>query len=161
MEAAFVQASESAVFGKLAKNGTLQLGRGGRFRVSYTKGIVLVSDGAQLIQYDPATRTAQRMDLKAATQEMPLLNVLVDPASIETYYTVRGEDERRVILEPKRKDLPKVAVEGQGSFLRRILWTDPTGAQQTLDLTQPRTPARDFPPSTFVFTAPAGTRWIR
>jgi outer membrane lipoprotein-sorting protein len=161
MEATFIQESESAVFGKLTKEGTLQLGHGGRFRVSYTKGIVLVSDGIQLIQYDPATRTAQRMDLRTATREMPLLNVLVDPASIESFYTVRGDGESRVTLEPKRKELPKVMIEGSGTFLRRIAWTDPTGAQQTLDLKQPRSPKRDFPPATFIFTAPAGTRWIQ
>ncbi len=161
MESPFVQESESAVFGKLAKEGLLQLGRSGRFRVGYTKGIILVSDGVQLIQYDPSTRTAQRMDLQAATREMPLLNVLVDPASIESYYSIKGDGEARVILDPKRKDLPKVVVEGSGTFLRRIAWTDPTGAQQTLELKRPSTPKRDFPAATFTFTAPAGTRWIQ
>lgn len=161
MESAFTQESESAVFGKLTKEGTLQLGRGGRFRVNYTKGITLVSDGTQLIQYDPATRTAQRMDLQNATREMPLLNVLVDPASIVSFYTVKGDGESRVILEPRRKELPKVMIEGSGTFLRRIAWTDPTGAQQTLELKRPNTPKRDFPAATFTFTAPAGTRWIQ
>lgn len=161
MEASFVQESESAVFGKLAKEGILQIGRGGRFRVSYTGGIVLVSDGTQLVQYDPATRTAQRMDLQTATREMPLLNVLVDPASIEAYYTVKGDGETRVVLDPRRKDLPSVTVEGSGAFLHRMSWTDATGAEQTLELKRPSTPKRDFPPATFTFTAPTGTRWLQ
>ncbi len=161
MEAAFVQESESAVFGKLTKEGSLQLSRGGRFRVAYTKGIILVSDGTQLIQYDPAAKTAQRMDLRTATRDMPLLNVLADPASLEAYYTTKADGETRMILEPKRKDLPKVTVEGHGAFLQRIAWTDPTGANQVLNLKAPRTPAKDFPSSTFIFTAPAGTRWIQ
>jgi outer membrane lipoprotein-sorting protein len=160
MESSFTQESESAVFGKLTKNGRLQLSRGGRFRVTYTKGIVVVSDGDQLIHYDSSIRTAQRMELRAAIRDMPLLNVLVNPDAIESFYSVTGSSETRVVLEPKRKDLPVVVVEGQSGFLRRISWTDPTGAKQVFSLKDPHSPKNGFPVSTFQFTAPAGTRWI-
>jgi outer membrane lipoprotein-sorting protein len=160
MEAEFVQESESAVFGKLTKAGTLQLATGGRLRVTYVKGMVLVSDGSKLIQYDPAARTAQRMDLRSAAKDMPLLNVLVNPSALENSYVVKAEGEDRVLLEPKRKELPEVTVEGRGAFLNRVTWTDPTGARQMLQLKNSRIPKADFPASMFKFAAPQGTRWI-
>ena len=160
LESEFVQESESAVFGKLKKAGRLQLGSGGRLRVTYEKGLLLVSDGVNLIQYDPVTRTAQRLDLRSATRDMPLLNLLVDPAALEAAYSVKAEDEDRIQLDPKRKDLPKVTVEGRDGFLRRVTWIDGTGAKQVLELKNPHIPKTAFPPSNFSFKAPAGTRWI-
>ena len=159
-ECGFIQESESAVFGKLRKEGKLQLAKGGRLRVTYVKGMVLVSDGTNLIQYDAAARTAQRLTLRSATKDMPLLNILVDPAALEAVYQIKAENADQVLLEPKRKDLPKVTVEGRDGFLRRVTWTDPTGARQVLELQNPRIPSREFPPSVFTFQAPAGTRWI-
>jgi outer membrane lipoprotein-sorting protein len=160
LESDFVQESESAVFGKLTKSGTLQLAKGGRLRVTYVKGMVLVADGTKLIQYDPAARTAQRMDLRSATKDMPLLNVLVEPSALEGSYSVQAVGEERIQLKPRRKDLPQVTVEGHGAFLTRVSWTDPTGAKQSLELKNPHVPKADFPPSLFKFVTPAGTRWI-
>lgn len=159
-ESGFIQESESAVFGKLKKEGQLQLAKGGRLRVTYVKGMVLVSDGTNLVQYDPMAMTAQRLKLRSATRDMPLLNILVDPGALEAVYRIRVEDENRVLLEPKRKDLPKVVVEGQDGMLKRVTWTDATGAGQMLELQHPRIPGKGFPSSTFTFIAPAGTRWI-
>jgi outer membrane lipoprotein-sorting protein len=160
LESDFVQESESAVFGKLKKEGHLQMASGGRLRVTYTKGLLLVSDGVSLIQYDPAARTAQRLELRSATRDMPLLNLLVDPAALEAAYSIKAESEERIQLEPKRKDLPKVTVEGRDGFLKRVTWIDATGAKQALELKAPRVPKSSFPATTFVFTAPVGTRWI-
>ena len=159
LESGFIQESESAVFGKLTKTGKLQLAKGGRLRVTYEKGMVLVSDGVHLTQYDPMARTAQRLELRSATKDMPLLNILVDPAALGAAYTIRAENGD-VQLEPRRKDLPKVLVEGRNGLLKRVTWTDATGAKQVLELTKPRVPGQDFPPAVFTFKAPAGTRWI-
>lgn len=160
LESDFTQVSESAVFGQLKRSGRLQVGGGGRLRVSYSGGLLVVSDGATLVQYDSSTRTAQRLNLHTAVKDMPLLNILIDPSALEASYTVLSEQPDQVLLKPKRKELPAVVVEGSGSFLRRIQWTDGTGAQQEIRLTQPRTPKAPFPASLFRFTAPAGTRWI-
>jgi len=160
LESGFVQESESAVFGKLTKTGKLQLAKGGKLRVTYEKGMVLVSDGVQLTQYDPMARTAQRLELHSATKDMPLLNILVDPAALGTAYTIKAENADQVLLEPKRKDLPKVLVEGRDGLLKRVTWTDATGAKQVLELTKPRVPSHAYPPAVFTFKAPAGTRWI-
>ena len=160
LESAFVQESASAVFGKLKKEGTLQLAKGGRLRVTYQGGTVLVSDGVELIQYDPQTRTAQRLSLNAATRDMPLLNILVDPAALEDAYLVKSARADEVTLEPKRKDLLPITVEGRNGLLKRVIWVDGTGARQVLELKNPRIPRKAFPPSIFTFMAPAGTRWI-
>jgi outer membrane lipoprotein-sorting protein len=160
LESGFVQESESAVFGKLRKEGTLQLAKGGRLRVTYVKGMVLVSDGVNLIQYDPMVKTAQRLTLRSATRDMPLLNILVDPAALGASYQVRVENADQVLLDPKRKDLPKVMIEGKNGFLKRVTWTDGTGAKQVLELKNPHVPRQDFLPSVFIFEAPAGTRWV-
>lgn len=161
LESEFTQISESAVFGHLKKAGLIQLDSGGRLRVSYVKGVTLVSDGKTLVQYDPSARTAQRMDLRSAVRDMPLLNVLVDPRALEASYSIRVEAPERLQLEPRRKDLPAVQAQGENGFLKRISWTDPTGAQQSVELKAPRTPKEKWPPATFTFTPPAGTRWIR
>jgi outer membrane lipoprotein-sorting protein len=159
-ESSFLQESESAVFGKLKKVGTIQLAQGGRLRVTYVKGMILVCDGINLVQYDPMAMTAQRLVLRSATREMPLLNILVDPAALGTTYDIKSEATDQVQLEPKRKDLPKVLVEGKDGHLRRVTWTDATGARQVLELTSPRIPTKPYPSSTFTFKAPPGTRWI-
>src|SRR5512145_3326192 len=70
LESRFTQESESAVFGKLRREGKLQLAKGGRLRVTYDKGMILVADGTNLIQYDPMARTAQRLSLRTARKDM-------------------------------------------------------------------------------------------
>jgi len=161
LESAFVQASESAVFGQLRKEGTLQLSKGGRLRVAYQGGMVLVADGTDLVQYDPQARTAQRLSLDAAVRDMLLLNILVDPGALESAYLARSTGADQVTLDPRRKDLARITVEGRNGFLRRVTWVDATGATQVLELKNPRVPPRAFPPSTFTFKAPAGVRWIK
>jgi outer membrane lipoprotein-sorting protein len=160
LESGFIQESESAVFGKLRKEGKLQLAKGGRLRVTYVKGMILVCDGSELIQFDPTARTAQRLVLRSATKDMPLLNILVDPAALELVYVVKAGNADQVLLEPKRKDQPRVVVEGQNGFLSRVTWTDGTGAKQVLELKNPHIPRTDFPPAFFTFKPPTGTRWI-
>lgn len=160
LESRFVQESQSEVFGSLKKEGLLQLGGRGRLRVAYTKGLLILSDGQNLIQYDAMARTAQRMEIQSAIKDMPLLNLLVNPAALETAYSIRVETGNRIQLEPKRKELPKVTVDGQNGLLKRVSWIDGTGAKQSLELLDPHTPKSSFPPSTFIFTAPPGTRWI-
>ena len=160
LESVFVQESESAVFGKLRRVGTLRVTQGGRLRVEYRKGMLLVSDGQTLVQYDPEARTAQRLNLRNAAADAPLLNILVNPENLGTTFKVlAGPDGQSVQLEPRNPGLPAVRVEGQGRLLKRIRWTDPTGAKQVLELQGPSVPA-SMNPALFRFTAPAGTRWL-
>ena len=160
LESRFVQVSDSAVFGKLRRTGLLRMAKGGRIRVEYQKGLLLVADGRSLCQYDPAARTAQKVDLRSASRDAPLLMVLLDPGTLEQVFTVvDGPGPDSFTLEPRKPGLPKVRLEGQGSLPRRISWTDPTGANQVLEFLDARVPAA-FEASLFTFKAPAGTRWI-
>lgn len=158
-QARFVQESESAVFGTLRRTGTLAGARGGRLRAVYEKGLVLVADGKDLVQYDPDTRTAQRWDLREARAEAPLLALLLDPASASAYFTLQPRQGGGLRLQPKRKDLPEVDLEGQGSTPTRLRWTDPSGAKQVLRLEGIRV-GTALPPATFRFDPPPGTRWV-
>jgi outer membrane lipoprotein-sorting protein len=156
LSADFVQESESAVFGKVARKGRLQIAPGSKLRVAYVGGLLLVSDGHRIVQYDPDTRSAQRMELKRAMREAPMLALLVDPADLGKYYAITFQGET-VKLAPKAKDLPAVEAEGKGAFPLSFRWTDPTGAAQELHLSNPSAAAVDA--ATFRFVAPAGTRW--
>ena len=158
LESEFVQTSESAVFGTLRKQGRLAVARGGRLRVAYEKGLLLVSDGKRLVQYDPQTHTAQGLDLARAMGEFPLLNVLIDPRTLETSYEVISEGAK-LRLKPRRAGLPEVQVEGQDTFPTRITWKDGTGAQQNLSLINPRA-SSSLGVANFRFDPPKGTRWL-
>ena len=159
LESPFVQESDSAVFGKLRREGTLRLAQGGRLRVAYRKGLLLVADGRTLIQYDPEARTAQRLDLRSAAASAPMLNILVKPATLaEAFRVDPGPGPEAVTLVPRHPGLPTVVLEGRAGLLMRIRWTDATGAKQAMELTAPRVPAAD--PGAFTFKAPAGTHWL-
>jgi outer membrane lipoprotein-sorting protein len=160
LESGFVQESESAVFGKLSRQGRLKLAKGGRLRVEYAKGILLVADGATLVQYDPETRTAQRIRLRSAAADTPLLYILLNPGALSGYFQAIPGDGESLTLAPRRPDLPRVELTGSGGLLRRIQWVDGTGAKQMIELQQPTVPANPFPASDFTFQAPAGTRWL-
>ena len=160
LQSAFVQVSESAVFGELRKQGTLQVTKGGRLRIAYRDGMLLVCDGETAVQFDPRTRTAQRFALNSARKDMPLLNILVDPGALEGSFLIKAGSMDQVLLEPKQKGLPPVIVDGAGGLLKRVTWTDPTGARQQFELADPHVPGKAFPLSIFRFSAPAGTRWI-
>jgi outer membrane lipoprotein-sorting protein len=160
LETGFVQESDSAVFGKLRRQGQLRLARGGRLRVEYRPGSLLVADGRSLIQYDPQARTAQKVTLRSAALDTPLLNVLVNPGALAGFYRAKSGEGDTVILEPLRPTLPRVVLGGGGGMLRRIQWTDPTGASQQIEFQDPHSPARPFDPSIFTFQPPPGTRWI-
>ncbi len=157
LAATFVQEGESAVFGKVAREGTLRIAPGGLLRVSYTRGLLIVCDGKRLIQYDPDTRSAQRLDLKRALAEAPLLAVLMDPRAVERHFTLTFHGER-VKLTPKETGLPTLEAEGQGGWPEWFQWTDATGAKQVLRLKGPRAVTGEA--TNFTFTAPAGTRWV-
>jgi outer membrane lipoprotein-sorting protein len=159
LETPFVQESESAVFGSLRRRGRLALARGGRLRVAYEEGLLLVSDGRALVQYDADARTAQRFDLRALQAETPLLGLLLDPGSLGAHFEIQPRAGGKVHLHPRRKGIPEVDLEGQGACPTLIRWTDASGAAQVLRLTGPRTGA-PLPPSTFRFEPPAGTRWL-
>ena len=161
LEARFLQESDSAVFGKLKRTGLLRLAKGGRLRVEYQKGLLLVSDGRTLVQYDAEARTAQKIDLRSAAKEAPLLLVLLDPASLEQVFTVKaGAGQDTFTLEPRKPGLPAVTLEGSNGLPRKISWTDPTGAKQVLAFQEARVPAGAFAAALFTFQAPAGTRWL-
>ena len=160
LESGFVQESESAVFGKLSREGQLKLAKGGRLRVEYRKGILLVADGRTLVQYDPEARTAQRLNLRGAVADSPLLNVLVDPQALDVFYKVNAGPGGTVALEPRRSGIPRVELAGGGGLLQRIQWTDATGARQQILLRDPHLPGTAFAPSVFTFQAPVGTRWL-
>lgn len=161
METRFEQEAESAVFGKQKRSGLLRMAKGGRIRVEYQKGLLLVADGRTLVQYDPDARSAQKVDLISAAKDAPLLLVLLDPGTLGEVFTVQpGPGPDGVTLEPRKPGLPKVTLEGQGGLPRRISWTDPTGARQVLTFKAPIIPARPFEAGLFTFKAPAGTRWL-
>jgi outer membrane lipoprotein-sorting protein len=160
MESPFVQQSESAVFGKLSRQGQLRMAKGGRLRVEYRRGILLVADGRTLTQYDPEARTAQRLLLSSAAGDTPLLNILLNPGALAAYYDARSTSAQSLTLEPRQAGLPRVELTGQGGLPRRIQWQDGTGATQVIEFTDPRIPAQPFDPATFTFQAPAGTRWL-
>lgn len=157
LESRFRQESESLVFGKLSRQGSLVLASGGRLRVVYETGLTVVCDGRHLVQYDPDTRTAQRVELARAVRDFPLLGLLLDPAGLERLYRmdVSGDVVR---LLPKEAGLPAVRVTGRQGRLRGITWTDPSGANQSLELLAPKTPSAR-PSGVFTFLPPAGTRW--
>lgn len=158
LEAAFVQESGSEVFGTVRKEGRLHLAAGGRLRVAYRDGLLVVADGRRLVQYDPDTRTAQALDLRQAAKDNPLLNLLLDPKDLSRTYTVKA-DGQAVMLQPKQAGLPEVRIEPAGNLPARVLWTDGTGAQQVLRLVNPKTPA-GLPDALFRFEAPKGTKWL-
>lgn len=154
----FRQESESAVFGKLAREGELLLARGGRLRVTYDSGLTVISDGRNLVQYDPDTRTAQRVALARAVREFPLLGILLDPSSLDRLYRVEPQGGEALKLVPRSRDLPALTATGRNGLLRSLEWLDPTGARQRLELLAPQVPP---PPGAAAFRTqvPAGTRW--
>jgi outer membrane lipoprotein-sorting protein len=156
LSARFVQESDSAVFGKVQRKGRLNVAPGGKLRVAYEGGLLLVSDGQRIVQYDPDTRSAQRLELKRAVKEAPLLALLAEPRQIEQHYSISFQGER-VKLTPKSNGLPVVEAEGKGAFPVRFRWTDPTGAAQELRLSDATASAPEA--GAFRFTPPAGTRW--
>jgi outer membrane lipoprotein-sorting protein len=158
-QARFVQESESAVFGTLRKEGTLAGARGGKLRAAYSKGLLLVADGKDLVQYDPDTRTAQKWDLREARAEAPLLAILMDPGSVATHFVLEPLAGGRLRLKPRRKDLPEVMLEGKGSTPTLLRWTDPSGARQVLRLEGVQVGGA-LPPATFAFALPPGARWL-
>jgi outer membrane lipoprotein-sorting protein len=158
LESGFTQESESAVFGKLRREGRLQVAKGGFLHIEYDKGMILRSDGRTLVQFDSEARTAQRMDLQAALADMPLLNVLLNPSTLQKVFEVKTEGDR-VLLHPRKPGLPEVTLEGGQGLLRRVLWVDGTGAHQVLELRNPRVPP-PFPRGTFEIHLPANTRWL-
>lgn len=160
IQAAFVQTSDSAVFGKLKRKGSVRLTKGGQLRVVYDDGLELVADGQSLIQFDPDTRTAQRMDLLDAVMEAPLLRLLTDPAKLGRTYFIEPFANSQVRLKPLKQGLPEIRIEGSGSLPKRLVWTDASGAGQVLELLDARIPVKEFPVGTFHFQAPKGTRWL-
>jgi len=160
MESGFTQESQSAVFGKLSRQGRIRLARGGRLRVEYQGGLLLVADGSSLTQYDPEARTAQRIPLRSAAGDTPLLNVLLNPGALGRFYEARPGSGQSLSLEPRQPGLPRVELDGQGGLPRRIQWTDGTGAAQVIQFQDPRIPPQAFAPAIFTFQPPQGTRWI-
>jgi outer membrane lipoprotein-sorting protein len=159
LESGFVQQSDSAVFGKLRRQGQLKLAKGGHLRVEYRPGILLVADGHSLVQYDPEARTAQRISLQGAVADTPLINILLNPGALGGFYEARPGPGQSVSLEPRRPGLPRVVLTGSGGLLQRIQWQDATGASQEIELQNPHIPA-PFAASVFNFQPPAGTRWL-
>lgn len=158
-ESRFIQTSESQVFGKLVKKGRIEAAQGGRLRVAYDEGLLLVANGADLIQYDSDTRTAQRMDLGQALLDTPLLNVLVAPERLAKTYKVERVSADTVRLVPLRTDLPAMEIQGSGRFARVLRWTDASGAKQELRLLDPKVPA-PFKEDRFKFTLPKGATMV-
>jgi outer membrane lipoprotein-sorting protein len=156
----FAQEGESAAFGKLTRTGKILAAKGGRLRLEYDKGALLLSDGRVLTQYDPSTRTAQRFEIEGAMDEWPLLRVLLEPLEIDRAFDVRHLGDGKLTLAPKRPGLPKVTLEGRGGFPHRIEWKDGTGAKQVLTLTDPKA-VSDPSGGTFDFVPPKGTKWVK
>ena len=128
MESRFRQESDSLVFGKLARQGRLALARGGRLRVTYEGGLAITCDGRHLVQYDPDTRTAQRVELARAVRDFPLLGILLDPARLDRLYRAEAIAGDGVKLSPREPGLPELKVTGRRGLLHTLAWTDPSGA---------------------------------
>jgi outer membrane lipoprotein-sorting protein len=158
LESRFRQESDSLVFGKLSRQGHLALAKGGRLKVSYEGGLTVTCDGRHLVQYDPDTRTAQRIELARAVRDFPLLGILLDPARLDRLYRIDVFGGETVKLTPREAGLPELKATGRKGLLHTLEWTDPTGARQKLELLDPRSPAT-LPPDTFHIQVPAGTRW--
>ncbi len=158
MESRFRQESDSLVFGKLSRQGRLALARGGRLKVAYEGGLTVTCDGRHLVQYDPDTRTAQRVELARAVRDFPLLGILLDPARLERLYRIDVFGGETVKFTPWEAGLPDLKATGRKGLLHTLEWTDPTGAKQTLELLDPKSPV-ELPPDTFHPQVPAGTRW--
>jgi outer membrane lipoprotein-sorting protein len=158
MESRFRQESDSAVFGKLSRQGRLALARGGRLRVAYESGLTITCDGLHLVQYDPDTRTAQRVELARAVRDFPLLGILLDPARLGGLYQIQAFGGETVKLTPKEAGLPELKATGRKGLLHTLEWTDPTGARQKLELLDPKAPV-SLPPGTFKAQVPPSTRW--
>jgi len=154
----FRQESDSAVFGKMVREGNLLLARGGKLKVVYDSGLVVTSDGRHLVQYDPDTRTAQRVELARAVRDFPLLGILLDPARIGTLYRAEPAGGETVKLVPRAPDVPALQATGRKGLLHVLEWTDPTGARQRLELLDAKTPPSPGP-AAFKAQVPAGTRW--
>lgn len=160
LQATFVQTSDSAVFGKLKRKGSVRLAKAGLLHVVYEDGLELMADGDSLIQYDPDTRTAQRMDLQAAALETPMLRLLTDPAKLGRTYAIEPLGKGQVRLKPLKQGLPEIRIDGAGKLPNRLAWTDASGAGQVLELRDAKVPPKDFPAGTFEFHAPKSTRWL-
>lgn len=158
LESRFRQESDSLVFGKLAREGRLSLARGGRLRVTYEGGLTVTCDGRYLVQYDPDTRTAQRVELARAVRDFPLLGILLDPARLDRLYRMESLGGEAVKLLPREAGLPELKATGRHGLLRTLEWTDPTGARQKLELLDPKSPVK-LAPGTFRLQVPANTRW--
>jgi outer membrane lipoprotein-sorting protein len=158
MESRFRQESESLVFGKLSRQGHLALAKGGRLNVSYDGGLTIICDGRHLVQYDPDTRTAQRMELAQAVRDFPLLGILLDPARLNRLYRIDVFGGETVKLTPREAGLPDLKATGRKGLLHTLEWTDPSGAKQRLELLAPKLPGT-LPPDLFHPQVPAGTRW--
>jgi outer membrane lipoprotein-sorting protein len=160
LRSGFRQEGESAAFGTLTRTGTILAAKGGRLRLEYDKGALLVSDGRLLTQYDPSTRTAQSFEIEGALEDLPLLRILLEPLEIGRVFDAKHQGGGRVVLSPRRPGLPEVALEGRGDSPRRIEWVDATGARQVLTLTDPKI-VPDPKGRHFTFDAPKGTKWVR
>ena len=154
----FRQESDSAVFGKMGREGNLLLARGGKLKVAYDSGLTVTSDGRHLVQYDPDTRTAQRVELARAVRDFPLLGILLDPSRLGTLYRAEAAGGEAVKLVPKAPDIPALLATGRKGLLHTLEWTDPTGARQRLELLDAKVPAPPGP-SAFKAQIPPGTRW--
>ncbi len=158
LESRFRQESDSLIWGKLSQEGRLALARGGRLRVAYARGLTVTCDGRSLVQYDPDTRTAQRLALTQAVREFPLLGLLLDPARLERLYRAESLGGEALRLIPKEAGLPELKATGRKGLLWSLEWTDPTGCRQKLELLDPKTSATPAP-GLFQPQLPAGTRW--
>lgn len=158
LEANFVQQSESKIFGTLEKSGHIQISRPGKLRIAYEKGLMLISDGNRLVQYDAQTRTAHSIDLERAVLEVPLLRLMVDPKLLDASYHVRAHNTD-VLLEARQKGLPSIKLTGNATQLQQVSWQDPSGARQVMTLKAYQTPA-SLPNSLFSLKLPDKTRWL-
>jgi outer membrane lipoprotein-sorting protein len=159
-ECRFEQEGESAAFGKLARAGSILAARGGRLRVEYDKGPLIICDGRALTQYDPSTRTAQTLEIDAVVDEWPMLRLLMDPRELDGAFDIRPMGGGRVSLSPRRPGLPGATLEGAGGFPGRIEWRDATGAAQSLTLKDARAVASPKA-ARFAFDPPKGTKWVK
>jgi len=158
LESRFRQESDSAVFGTLAREGRLALARGARLKVTYEGGLTVTCDGKHLVQYDPDTRTAQKVELTRAVRDFPLLGILLDPTRLERLYRLEAWGPEALRLVPRQTGLPELVATGKKGSLHSLEWTDGTGARQVLRLLDPR-PISNPDPTAFRTQVPAGTRW--
>lgn len=174
LTAQFDQVITNEMIGTFTSRGTLAQAGASRLSMRFTDpvGEAIVIDGTSVWIYTPSTAPGQVLRIpiaSAAGYGLNLLGWLLDrPAERYTVALLRtdrvaGTPVDVLRLTPAVEGLPFTSATlwlAKGDALpRRLEVTEPSGNRRTLTLSDLRTDA-DLPPSTFIFTPPAGVKVV-